>query len=63
MSGLSTGAVLALFLVASLVTWLAGQVLAEATDALDKRFEFGEALGGLILLGFAGTLAGLVRIS
>jgi cation:H+ antiporter len=56
MSGLSTAAVLGLFLVASLATWLAGVVLADSTDALDNRFNFGEALGGLILLGFAGTL-------
>lgn len=47
---------LGLFLVASAVTWAAGLVLADATDALDDRFGLGEALGGLILLGFAGTL-------
>jgi len=56
MSGLSLAAVLGLFLVASIATWLAGLVLADSTDALDRRFQFGEALGGLILLGFAGTL-------
>jgi len=56
MTGLSTGVVLGLFLIASLVTWAAGLVLADSTDALDNRFGLGEALGGLILLGFAGTL-------
>jgi cation:H+ antiporter len=56
MTALSTGAVLGLFLIASLATWAAGLVLADATDALDDRFGLGEALGGLILLGFAGTL-------
>jgi cation:H+ antiporter len=56
MSGLASGVVLGLFLVASLATWAAGLVLADATDVLDDRFGLGEALGGLILLGFAGTL-------
>jgi cation:H+ antiporter len=56
MTGLSTSAVLVLFLVASAVTWAAGLILADTTDALDDRFRLGEALGGLILLGFAGTL-------
>jgi cation:H+ antiporter len=56
MTGLSTAAVFGVFLFASVVTWAAGLILADATDALDDRFGFGEALGGLILLGFAGTL-------
>ena len=56
MSGLSTGAVVGLFVLASLGTWVAGLTLADTTDLLDERFGLGEALGGLILLGFAGTL-------
>jgi cation:H+ antiporter len=56
MSGLSTSAVLVLFLIASAATWIAGTILADTTDVLDDRFGLGEALGGLILLGFAGTL-------
>src|SRR5579871_1382603 len=56
MTGLSTAAVLGLFVVASAVTWAAGLILADTTDALDDKFGLGEALGGLILLGFAGTL-------
>src|SRR5215471_21449716 len=56
MSGISTTVVFGLFLVASLATWAAGLVLADTTDILDDRFGLGEALGGLILLGFAGTL-------
>src|SRR5215472_2726513 len=56
MSGLSTAVIFGFFLIASAVTWAAGVILADATDALDDRFGFGEALGGLILLGFAGTL-------
>jgi cation:H+ antiporter len=55
-TGLSTGVVFGVFLIASLATWAAGLVLADATDVLDDRFGLGEALGGLILLGFAGTL-------
>jgi cation:H+ antiporter len=56
MGELSTSAVVGIFVVASLFTWAAGLVLADATDVLDTRFQFGEALGGIILLGFAGTL-------
>jgi cation:H+ antiporter len=56
MTGFSTGVVFGVFLIASLATWAAGLVLADATDVLDDRFGLGEALGGLILLGFAGTL-------
>jgi cation:H+ antiporter len=56
MTDLSTGAVFGLFVLASVVTWLAGVMLADTTDMLDERFGLGEALGGLILLGFAGTL-------
>jgi cation:H+ antiporter len=56
MTGLSTELVLGVFVLASFVTWVAGVVLADTTDVLDDRFGLGEALGGLILLGFAGTL-------
>jgi cation:H+ antiporter len=56
MAGLSTGVVFGVFAFASLLTWAAGLVLADTTDILDDRFGLGEALGGLILLGFAGTL-------
>jgi cation:H+ antiporter len=56
MTEVSTSVVLGLFLIASLATWAAGRVLADTTDVLDDRFGLGEALGGLILLGFAGTL-------
>jgi cation:H+ antiporter len=56
MTGLSTAMLFGLFLVASLATWVAGLVLADTTDLLDDRFGLGEALGGSILLGFAGTL-------
>jgi cation:H+ antiporter len=56
MTELSTGAVVTVFAFASLVTWAAGLTLADTTGILDDRFGLGEALGGVILLGFAGTL-------
>jgi len=55
-SGLSTPVVGIIFLVATAATWFAGLFLADSTDVLDDRFHMGEALGGLILLGIAGTL-------
>ncbi len=56
MGGLSTPVVGAIFLVATAATWFAGLYLADSTDVLDDRFHLGEAIGGLILLGIAGTL-------
>jgi cation:H+ antiporter len=55
-SGLSVPALVAVFLVATGVTWIAGLFLADSTDVVDDRFQLGEAIGGLILLGVAGTL-------
>jgi cation:H+ antiporter len=52
----STGALIGVFVVAAAATWVAGVVLSDATDVIDNRFDLGEALGGMILLGFAGTL-------
>jgi len=54
--GLSTPAVGVIFLIATVATWFAGLFLADSTDVLDDRFHLGEAIGGLILLGIAGTL-------
>jgi cation:H+ antiporter len=54
--GLSTPAVGVVFLIATAATWFAGLFLADSTDVLDDRFHLGEAIGGLILLGIAGTL-------
>jgi cation:H+ antiporter len=45
-----------LFLISSAVIWYAGVYLAKATDTIDTRFNLGDALGGLILLGIAGSL-------
>lgn len=44
------------FIISAIITWLAGVTLAKATDTLDTRFKFGDALGGLILLGISGSL-------
>ena len=56
MEDLGTPAVLAIFVVASAATWFAGLALSDTTDQIDARFNLGEALGGLLLLGIAGTL-------
>jgi cation:H+ antiporter len=55
-SGLATPAVAAIFLIAAAATWIAGVFLADSTDVVDDRFHLGEAIGGLVLLGIAGTL-------
>jgi cation:H+ antiporter len=52
----STAVLVLVFLVAVVVTWVAGIFLSDSTDVVDDRFDLGEALGGLILLGIAGTL-------
>jgi Ca2+/Na+ antiporter len=56
MENLGTPAVLLIFGVAVGITWIAGVFLSDATDGLDDRFHLGSALGGMLLLGFAGTL-------
>jgi cation:H+ antiporter len=55
-SVLSTPLVVLVFVAGSAATWVAGVFLSKATDALDTRFNLGDALGGLILLAIAGTL-------
>ena len=47
---------LGVFLAATGVTWVAGIVLAKTTDALDRRLDLGDAIGGLVLLAIAGSL-------
>ena len=56
MDSYSTTALVGIFLVAAGATWIAGIFLSDATDVVDDRFNLGEAMGGLILLGVAGTL-------
>jgi cation:H+ antiporter len=56
MGSLSTTGLVIIFLVGAAATWVAGTFLSDTTDVVDDRFDLGEALGGLILLGIAGTL-------
>jgi cation:H+ antiporter len=51
-----------LFIVSAVVTWIAGVTLTKTTDSLDARFRIGDALGGLILLGIAGSLPELAIV-
>jgi cation:H+ antiporter len=55
-SGLSTPILVAVFLLASAATWIAGMSLSSTTDELDNRLGLGAALGGMILLAIAGSL-------
>jgi len=54
--GYSTAVLVVVFIIAAVVTWIAGIYLSDCTDVVDDRFDLGQALGGLILLGIAGTL-------
>lgn len=56
MGGLSTPLLTLVFLAAALATWVAGGALSKTTDAIDRHFKLGEALGGMIFLAVAGTL-------
>ena len=56
MSGLSTPLLGLAFAAGVAATWFAGIRLADATERIDIRFNLGEAIGGTILLGLAGTL-------
>jgi cation:H+ antiporter len=56
MTSLSTGVLAGIFLVAVVATWLAGTRLSTSTDAIDRRFDLGDALGGVVLLAVAGSL-------
>jgi cation:H+ antiporter len=54
--GLSTPALVAVFAAGAVATWIAGTALSRTTDVIDRRFDLGEALGGVILLAVAGSL-------
>lgn len=56
MSSWGTPALLAVFAVSGAATWIAGIYLSKATDVLDARFNLGDAVGGMLLLGLAGSL-------
>ena len=51
-----------IFLAAAAVTWVAGVSLTKTTDSLDTRFNLGDAFGGLVLLGIAGSLPELAVV-
>jgi cation:H+ antiporter len=63
MSSWGTPLLLLVFCGAGVVTWIAGLYLSKATDVLDDRFALGEAVGGMLLLGLAGSLPELAIIS
>jgi cation:H+ antiporter len=56
MDGLPLWLLLALFVVAAAVIWIAGIQLSKTTDVLDARLHLGSALGGLIVLAVATNL-------
>jgi cation:H+ antiporter len=56
MSSLSSPVLIVVFAAGAVATWIAGVSLSKTTDVLDRRFGLGEALGGLLLLSFAGSL-------
>ncbi len=51
-----------LFVVSGIVTWIAGIYVSETTDRISDRFHIGEALGGLIILGFITNLPELAIV-
>src|SRR5438876_1112274 len=55
-SSLSTPILIVVFVAGAAATWLAGISLSKTTDALDQRFGFGDAIGGLVFLSLAGSL-------
>ncbi|GAB3760236.1 sodium:calcium antiporter [Spirosoma pomorum] len=55
-TSLSLPVLLLIFSVAAAVVWKAGIALSNTTDALDKRFNLGEALGGTIVLAIVTNL-------
>jgi cation:H+ antiporter len=56
MNSWGTPALLLVFIASAGATWVAGLYLSKATDVLDDRFKLGDAVGGMLLLGIAGSL-------
>lgn len=56
MSSLSSGLLVVVFVVGAAATWVAGTALSRSTDVIDRRFDLGDALGGMVLLAIAGSL-------
>ncbi len=55
-AGLPMAAAAAIFVVAAAAVWIAGVSLSTTTDALERHFGLGEALGGLVILSIATNL-------
>lgn len=56
MNSWGTPALVLVFAAAGAATWVAGVYLSKATDVIDDRFNLGDAVGGMLLLGLAGSL-------
>jgi cation:H+ antiporter len=54
--GLSTPVLVVVFAAGAVATWIAGTALSKTTDVIDRRFDLGDALGGVVLLAIAGSL-------
>ncbi|MDP9250518.1 MAG: sodium:calcium antiporter [Chloroflexota bacterium] len=55
-AGLSLIGAVAIFVGSAAAVWLAGLWLSDTTDVLERRFGFGEALGGLVILAITTNL-------
>jgi cation:H+ antiporter len=55
-SALATPVIIAIFIVAGLLIWWAGGILAATTDAIDAHFGWGEGMGGAVFLAIATNL-------
>jgi cation:H+ antiporter len=55
-AGLSLVAAVAIFIGSAAAVWLAGLWLSDTTDVLERRFGFGEAIGGLVILAVTTNL-------
>ncbi len=56
LSALSISTIFFIFACSSIAVWVAGLFLSMTTDAIDIRFDIGEALGGLIFLAIVTNL-------
>src|SRR5450759_1274782 len=56
MASLAWQLLVLVFAAGAAATWVAGTSLGKSTDALDNRFNLGDAIGGMVLLSIAGTL-------
>lgn len=63
MSSWGTPLIVVVFTAAGIATWIAGLYLSKATEVLDARFKLGDAVGGMLLLGLAGSLPELAIVS